>query len=83
MPRYFLHLHNDTDTIDEEGCELPDTAAAMAKARSEAQNMAAHSVESCGHLMLDHYVRVTDELGDIVGTVTFGEAVEVGVSRKP
>lgn len=40
--------------------------------------MASVSLKERGHLILDHYIRVTDELGDVVGTVTFEDAVKVG-----
>lgn len=81
MPRYFFHIHNDVDTLDDEGSLLPDASAARAKAKKEARYLASVSVKERGHLMLDHYIRVTDELGDVVDTVTFEEVVEIARER--
>jgi len=77
MPRYFFHIHNDADTFDEEGTVYADTEAACRSAKREAQYLASVSVKEHGHLVLDHYVRVTDEFGDVVTTVTFENAVEI------
>jgi hypothetical protein len=65
MPRYFFHLHNDIDALDEEGVELVDLDAARARAR--------HSV----HLVLDHHIDIADESGAILETVRFGDVVTV------
>lgn len=78
MPRYFFHIHNDTETIDEEGQVLADAEAARMRAVDEARNLAAESVKSHGHLVLDHNIRVTDETGAIVITVPFENAVQIG-----
>lgn len=63
-----------------ESCCFMDSrpSAACAKAKREAQYLASVSLKERGHLILDHYIRVTDELGDVVGTVTFEDAVKVG-----
>ena len=76
MPRYFFHLHNDLETRDEEGLELPDLAAARDVADHEARAMAAQSVAN-GQLDLNHSIEVTDESGATVLVVRFGEAVEI------
>lgn len=76
MPRYFFHLHNDLETRDEEGLELPDLAAARQVAETEARAMAAQSVAN-GHLCLAHSIEVTDASGATVLVVRFGEAVEI------
>ena len=76
MPRFFFHLHNDEDTLDEEGRELPDVAAAQAEALFDARHMAAESVRS-GHLNLSHFVQVADESGKGLFRVTFGDAVAI------
>ncbi len=76
MPRYFFHLHNDVDSHDEEGRELPDLAAARCAAAEDARHMAAESVRS-GHLDLAHFVEVTDENSKPLLRVTFGEVVTI------
>jgi hypothetical protein len=45
MPRYFFHLHNDIDALDEEGVELADLEAARAMARHSVQFAAAESIK--------------------------------------
>ena len=77
MPRYYFHLHNDLSTTDEEGRELADVDAAHRAAEREAREMAAESVQNRGQLNLGHYVEVTDERGEPVMRVRFGEAVAI------
>lgn len=74
--RFFFHLHNDIDTRDEEGTELPDRDAARALAQKEARTMAAESVRK-GHLNLAHFVEVTDEAGAALFRVEFGQVIDV------
>ena len=76
MPRYYFHLHNDLDTVDDEGRELRDLATARRIAEQDAREMAAQSVRD-GRLNLGHYVEVTDERGEPVVRVRFGEAVAI------
>ena len=76
MRRYFFHLYNDETSIDDEGRQLADLAAARECAELDARHMAAESVRS-GHLDLSHYVEVTDEDRRPLFRVTFGEAVRI------
>jgi hypothetical protein len=76
MPRYYFHLHNGLDVIDEEGRELPDLEAARRAAVIDARQMAAESVR-LGHLDLSHYLEVTDETGKTLFRTPFGAAVTV------
>jgi len=82
VARYFFHLHNDVDTHDEEGRELPDIEAAHLAAEEDARTMAAESVRA-GHLDITHCVTVTDEAGRHLFSVTFGEVVEIRGRREP
>jgi hypothetical protein len=77
MPRYFLHLHNDIDALDEEGVELADIAAARALARHSVQFAAAESIKDNARLVLDHRIDIADESGAIIETVRFGDVVKV------
>ena len=77
MPRFYFHLHNDLTSTDEEGRELADRGAACRAAEQDAREMAARSVQCHGHLNLAHYVEVTDERGESVVRVRFGEAVAI------
>jgi hypothetical protein len=73
MPRFFFHVFNDEITIDEEGRELPDLAAARAWAVEDARSLVCESVRN-GHLNLEHRIEIADETGAPRMTVTFREA---------
>lgn len=76
MPRYHFHLHNDMDAFDEEGVELADAAAAREYAIQNVREVASESIAQ-GHLNLDHFIQVTDERGEEVLLVRFGDAITV------
>jgi len=76
MPRFFFHLHNDLESADDEGRELPDIEAARRAAEQDARDMAAESVRA-GHLTRSHFVEVAGEDGEPRFCVTFGEVVEI------
>lgn len=76
MPRFYFHLFNDLTSIDEEGVDLPNAAAALQKGAAIAREMAAESVRE-GHLILDHRIDVANERGDTIGTVYFRDVVEI------
>ena len=76
MPRYFFHLYNDVETMDEEGRIFPDLAAARANAVKEAREMMLETISE-GRINFSHRIDIADEAGEIVGSVTFGEAVTV------
>jgi hypothetical protein len=77
MPRFFFHLHNDDDIMDEEGLELPDVAAAEAQGRKFAVYMAAASVAEHERLYGNHRIDVADQAGEIVNSVLFREVVDI------
>lgn len=76
LRRFYFHLYNDFTSIDEEGSELPNEAAALQRGAQLARQMAAESVRE-GQLTLGHRIEVTDKAGKIVGTVYFRDVVEV------
>jgi hypothetical protein len=76
MRRFYFHLYNDETSIDDEGIELPNEAVALQKAAKDARTMAAQSVLD-GHLVLHHRIEVVDDKGEKVGTVHFGNVVEI------
>jgi hypothetical protein len=77
MPRFFFHLHNDVDTSDEEGTELPDLASAREHARREAVHMAAASITEHQRLFGEHRIDVEDEAGEVLSSVFFRDVVEI------
>jgi hypothetical protein len=77
MPRYYFHLFNSETVCDSEGEEIADVAAALASAEKMARGMAAQSVRDEGRLTLHHRIEVGDESGQTVGTVRFGDVVQI------
>ena len=80
MPRFYFHLFNDTQVPDPEGIDLPDAKIALQRAASAARVMAAESVRE-GRLVLSHRIEISDETGASVGTVHFGDVVEIQTGR--
>ena len=76
MPRYFFHLYDDIVSLDEEGSDLPDVAAARRKAMQNARAIACQEVLD-GHLNLRHRIEVEDESGRPVLVLPFQEAVDI------
>lgn len=76
MQRFFFHLFDDLDVLDEEGRLLEDGAEAMARARTDATELACEEVRK-GKLSLDHRIEVSDEAGRTVGAVMFRDVVRV------
>ena len=76
MARYFFDLHNGVEVADEEGRDCADIQAAQAHALAEARQVASEDVLG-GKLDTSHRIDVRDADGDVVASVTFGEAVTV------
>lgn len=62
---------------DEEGLELPDEGAALSTALEEARILACESITTHGTVHLNHRIVVTDNRGDQLFAVTFGEAFTI------
>jgi hypothetical protein len=77
MPKYYFHLFNSETIRDGEGEEIADVNAALASAEKMARGMAAQSVRDEGRLTLHHRIEVADEDGTTVGTVRFGDVVQI------
>ena len=76
VERFFFHLFNDEDVWDREGTELPDEAEALRRGHAAATEMAAQSVRE-GRLVLGHRIVVCGENNRSIGTIHFGDVVEV------
>ena len=76
MPLYYFDIYNDDVTLDDEGAELADMAAARAHAVKEARVLASETVKA-GHIDCRHRIDIRDPSGATVASVTFGDAVEV------
>lgn len=69
MAHYFFNFRDDLVTLDEEGRDCADVAAAVVLALRDARSIAADQVLQ-GRLNLGDRVEVADASGRIVGTVT-------------
>lgn len=76
MARYFFHIMNDIDVVDEEGQELPSLAAARHQALAYARDLASQSVKE-GAVNLNHRIVVEDEDHEQLLAVTFREAFTI------
>ena len=77
VPRFYFHLHNDVDALDDEGVELPDLTAARAHAVRQARVTFAETAKDEGRVVLHHRIDIEDVKGVVLSTVRFGDAVKV------
>jgi hypothetical protein len=77
MPKFYFHLHNDIECMDDEGAELPDLKAARAHAVRQARVTFAETARDEGRIVLHHRIDIADEQGTVLGTVYFRDAVNV------
>lgn len=76
MPRFRFHLYNDVETLDHEGREFADFAAARAEAIGNARDLMASEIRSRGEINLSHWIELEDDDGEVV-IVCFRDAVTV------
>lgn len=76
MPRYFLHVHDDIEAPDEEGCEFGDLDAARAAALDGARGLLCEQIKQ-GYLHLDHHIEIATEGGQTLAKISYGDAFEV------
>jgi hypothetical protein len=76
VPRYYFHLHDEASLEDEEGTDLADVAAVRDYALANARDMVCGDIKN-GFVNLDHRIEVVDEDGELVFTITFGEAFKI------
>ena len=76
MPLYYFDVYNDAVTLDDEGYELRDVTAARAHAIKSARSLISENV-SHGHLTRHHRIEILDADRQVVGNVTFEEAVDI------
>jgi hypothetical protein len=77
MPYFFFHVHDDLETVDEEGLDLPDVEAARREALLGARALACGEVMA-GALHLEHHISVSDATGLTLFEIRFGDAVAIG-----
>lgn len=76
MQRYYFHLYNHLEARDEEGKFLPDMAAAIAYAITNARDVMSENVRD-GEICLSHRIEVESEEGQRLTTVAFRDALTV------
>ena len=76
VPRFFFHVHDDIDALDEEGRELPDLAAARDAAINGVRELACEQIRK-GKVDLRHRIEVADDAGRTVLKITFGDAFAI------
>jgi hypothetical protein len=77
VPRFHFHLFDDLDVVDDEGIELPDLETARSHAVRCARVTFAETAKDEGRVVLHHHIDIADELGSVLETVRFGDAVRV------
>ena len=75
MPRFYFHLYDNLDVLDDEGIELPDLEAARAHAVRCARVTFAETAKDEGRVVLHHRIDIADEERAVLETVPFGDAV--------
>jgi hypothetical protein len=76
VPRFYLHVHDTRDAIDEEGSDLPHLDAAYFEAIAGLRYIVAEQVRD-GRLPTYTHITITDQCGNRLGLVTFNDAIEV------
>lgn len=75
--RYFMHVTNGHGFVqDEEGCELPDEAAARRAALVAARDVMAGDMRE-GFLDLTSFITVEDEAHTFLFRLVFADAVRI------
>jgi hypothetical protein len=77
MPRYHFNIFNNVDAVDREGVELPNIAAAKAEAIAGAREIIAAHIKDGKPIYSEHWVEITDEKGNVLHEVRFGDLVDI------
>lgn len=82
MPRFYFHICNgDGFTVDEEGRELIDLAAARQAAITGARDLMSTEIRD-GHLNPASFIEVEDDQHQLLFTLAFSEAFEIRTPGK-
>ena len=77
MPIYFMNIFNNIDAVDREGIELPDLESAKIEAIAGARDIIAAHVRDGIPIHAAHWVEITDEDGDVLHEVRFGDVMDL------
>lgn len=82
MPRFFLHIDDGTQRIeDEEGSDLPDLAAAREEALGAARQLWAAAILAGQDIAARRFV-ITDGDGNVMDTVDMDGALPEKLARR-
>jgi hypothetical protein len=74
MPRYYFHLRNHHETIDEEGCDFADEEAARKEALATARELLADAIRR-GENYPPEQIVIADATGREVATVNIKDVL--------
>ena len=77
MPRFYFHLYNDMNAVDDEGKELPNLAAARAFAQEQARQLIGEMIKESGRIVLSHRIDIEDAQQRPLDSVHFRDVVTV------
>jgi hypothetical protein len=77
MPMFFFHVRDSLDCQDVDGQDLPDVAAARAKAVMETRQLMSETLKCEGRITLGHRIDVEDEHGTLVARVYFRDGLKI------
>ena len=77
MPRYFFHIFNDVDAIDQDGMELTDLASAKRQAIRGGRSMMADHLIAGRPIKLFHRIEIADEGGKTLAVIPFRELITI------
>jgi hypothetical protein len=72
-----MNIFNNIDAVDREGIELPDLDAAKVEAIAGARDIIAAHVRDGTPVHAAHWVEITDEDGNVLHEVRFGDVMDV------
>lgn len=77
MPRFHLNVFNDDVSLDPDGIDRPDLKAAKHEAVRGARALIADDVIAGRPVHQSHRVEITDQNGNVLDIVRFGDMVEL------
>jgi hypothetical protein len=77
MPRYYIHIYDDTAMMDGDGFDLRDLAAAKHEAIQGARSIMAENLVAGRPLKLFHRIEIADERGEVLAVIAFRDLVTI------
>ena len=77
MSIYHINIYNDVDSIDKEGIEFPDLAAAKDAAIEGVRAMMAEHVAAGRPVTLHHRAEIVGASGTVLAVISFKELITI------